>query len=124
MLKAINSILFYVRDLDASEEFYTKLGMQVSRHQDHVLAEVGDFSIQLFDESKVQFRQDSNKPEKGIGAFLYIECDDVDGQFRHIKDMGLNPSSEPTDWPWGKREFAIKDPDGYRLVFFQPIIAL
>ena len=119
MLKAINSILFYVRDLDASAEFYTKLGMSVSRHEDHVLAEVGDFSVQLFDESKVQFKQDSDKPEKGTGVFVYIECDDIDGQFRHMKDEGLNPSSEPTDHPWGKREFAIKDPDGYRLVFYK-----
>jgi len=24
-------------------------------------------------------------------------------------------------WPWGKREFVVKDPDGYKLVFFSPV---
>lgn len=33
--------------------------------------------------------------------------------------MGMKPSSEPRDWPWGRREFVLRDPDGYKLVFFK-----
>lgn len=27
----------------------------------------------------------------------------------------------PRDWPWGNREFVLKDPDGYKLVFWHEL---
>ena len=51
--------------------------------------------------------------------FVYISVDDVDEFYRGLAQKGLKPSSEPRDWPWGNREFVIRDPDGYKLVFFK-----
>ncbi len=33
----------------------------------------------------------------------------------------IKPASAPQDFSWGRREFVIRDPDGYRLVFFQKL---
>jgi hypothetical protein len=32
---------------------------------------------------------------------------------------GMNQTSEPQRRPSGNREFVLRDPDGYKLVFFQ-----
>lgn len=53
--------------------------------------------------------------------FTYVEVDDVDQQFQLLRGAGIETSSEPKDWPWGKREFVVRDPDGYKLVFYSPI---
>jgi uncharacterized glyoxalase superfamily protein PhnB len=56
-----------------------------------------------------------------LGVFTYIETNNVDEQFKLIINNGIKTSGEPKDWPWGKREFAVKDPDGYKIVFYSSI---
>ena len=58
---------------------------------------------------------------KGAGLYLYISVDNVDKFYKKLLSKKLNPSSAPRDWPWGNREFVIRDPDGYKLVFFKRI---
>ena len=52
---------------------------------------------------------------------MYINVDDVDQKFLQLVALGLNPTTKPKDWDWGNREFILKDPDGYKLCFWQPI---
>ncbi len=121
MLKAINQILLYSKDIAASKDFYTKLGFTVSDEaQDHVHFKLGEFTLQCFDESKSSFPSKAPMENKGLGMFIFVEVDDVDATYADLVAKALKPSSEPKDWPWGNREFAIKDPDGYRLVFYKP----
>lgn len=77
----------------------------------------------FLDEQKTPIQNESGKTPKGLGIYTYIEVDDVDADFESIKGKGITPRTEPKDWPWGKREFVVKDPDGYKLVFFSPIKA-
>jgi len=58
---------------------------------------------------------------KGAGLYLYISVDNVDKFYKKLLSKKLKPSSAPRDWPWGNREFVIRDPDGYKLVFFKRI---
>jgi uncharacterized glyoxalase superfamily protein PhnB len=53
--------------------------------------------------------------------FLYFEVENVDSFYKTLKEKDIPTSSEPKSWPWGKREFAVKDPDGYKLIFFAAI---
>jgi len=69
-------------------------------------------------EDKPEFQREAVTEPKGAGLFLYIKVDDVDEFYQGVLAKGLKPSSEPRDWPWGNREFALRDPDGYKLVFF------
>ena len=81
----------------------------------------------MFDNVKLAF-VDENETEikekpgmKGLGIFTYVEVENVDEYYNSIIEKGIRTSSEPKDWPWGKREFAVKDPDGYKLIFFSAI---
>ena len=121
MIKRLHSNLFFVKDIKQTAEFYKKLGFDVSGSEDAARIKIGDFTLAFMDESKVQIDKEAGMEPKGLGVFTYVEIDDVDKQFGLIKENGITPSSEPKDWPWGKREFAVKDPDGYKIIFYSPL---
>lgn len=120
-IKRIHSNLYFVKDLDQSANFYNKLGFDISLLGDAVRIKLGDFTLCFMDESKVQIDKEVGMIPKGIGVFTYVEVDDADEQYRLILEKGIEPSSEPTSFPWGKREFAIKDPDGFKIIFYQTV---
>jgi hypothetical protein len=45
--------------------------------------------------------------------------DDIEDFHRAALANGLRPDGEPERQPSGNREFVLRDPDGYNLVFFQ-----
>lgn len=120
-IKRIHSILYFVSDLERTAEFYEKLGFEVEKSNDAVKVKLGDFTLAFMDESKMQINQEAGINPKGIGVFTYIEVGDINDHYKFVKENGITPSSEPKDWPWGKREFAIKDPDGYKIIFYSLI---
>jgi len=121
MLKRFRSVLFYASDLKKTAEFYKQLGFAVEREEDMVRVKLGDFRLAFVDENKTPIKNESGMKPKGTGVFVYVEVEDVDKYFKSLKEKGVRTSSEPRDWPWGKREFVVKDPDGYKLVFYSPI---
>jgi|SRR5690349_21168600 len=48
---------------------------------------------------------------------VYFWPDDVDGLHAEFKDRGANIIQEPTNQPYGLREFRVQDPDGHILAF-------
>jgi uncharacterized glyoxalase superfamily protein PhnB len=40
---------------------------------------------------------------------------DVDALAKQIKARGGTLTQEPRDQPWGTRDFALVDPDGYKI---------
>lgn len=118
MIKKIHSILFYASDLGKTAEFYRTLGFEVDSANDGVRVILGGMKLAFIDESQTPIKKDAGVQPKGAGVFTYVEVSDVDEYFNHLQKQGIETSSEPRDWPWGKREFAVKDPDGYKLVFF------
>lgn len=118
MIKRIHSNLFYVKSLDKTAQFYSDLGFNVQRNNDNVKVKLGDFTLAFVDENKTPIKNESGLTPKGTGIFTYIEVSDVDKFFEEIESKGIVPRTKPKTWPWGKREFVVKDPDGYKLVFF------
>jgi uncharacterized glyoxalase superfamily protein PhnB len=59
----------------------------------------------------------------GVGMHLQLRVDDIDAFHQHCLDQGaiLSVSGEPVDQPWGWREFALKDPDGYVWSVYQDL---
>jgi len=47
----------------------------------------------------------------------------VDNYYQFVKIKNIH-STEPKTWPWGKREFVVKDPDGYKLVFYSVSVVI
>lgn len=121
MLQELNSILLYVKDVNASKEFYETLGFGISEYDDFGFnAFLGDFAIQCYDQEQVEFKKDFDGVEKGAGVFFSILVENLDDYYNEIVEKGIKPSSMPKDWEWGNREFVVKDPDGYRYVFYSP----
>lgn len=121
-MKSIAGIVAYVKDLSKTAEFYKKLGFTVTDDKEDIFGvRLNWFWIDFHPqdkEDKPEFQKEANLENKGAGQFLYISVDDIDEFYQLIIKKGLKPSSEPRDWPWGNREFIIRDPDGYKLVFF------
>lgn len=120
-IKQFHSNLYFIKDLQRTANYYEDLGFDVLRLGDAIRIKMGDFTLAFMDESQVQIDKESGMEPKGLGVFTYVEVKDVDQQYEFIKSNGVLPSSEPTSFPWGKREFAVKDPDGYKIIFFSKV---
>jgi catechol 2,3-dioxygenase-like lactoylglutathione lyase family enzyme len=99
-------------DLDASEVFYTKLGLRLIVKNEHYLrfeCPTGDstFSVDRVDQAPV--------PEQ---VTVYFESDDVDGDCERLCQLGIEFEHRPTDQPWLWREARLRDPDGHKLCLF------
>ena len=121
MIKRLHSTLMFSKDLAATAKFYEQCGFLVQKADDSVRIIYGDFRLCFMDEAKTTIKANSKGETKGVGVFTYVEVDNVDDHYEVCKQNGLEHMTEPKDWPWGRREFVVKDPDGYRTVFFAPI---
>ena len=58
-------------------------------------------------------------PKPQVGFYVFMG-EDVDGLFARYQAAGVHIERELTDEPWGMREFAIRDCNGYLLRFGSP----
>ncbi len=106
-------------DLGASIEWYRDvMGFVVAREMEHEGQLVGamisaggvQFMLSQDDFAKGRDRQ------KGIGFRLYcVSEQDIDELAATIKARGGTLDQEPTDQPWGARDLAVSDPDGFKI---------
>ncbi|MEN6523328.1 MAG: VOC family protein [Anaerolineaceae bacterium] len=52
---------------------------------------------------------------------VYMEVENVDQFYFHVKSLGIPIRGEIADKPWGQRTFSLTDPDGIKLVFYTVI---
>lgn len=125
MLKKLDSLLLYVNDVANSAKFYRDLGFKIPKQTDTmVIAKLGGFEIHCHDRKTTVFQEESQIEQKGAGIYIYINVEKIDDYYKSLLEKGLKPSSEPKNWQWGNREFVIRDPDGYKLVFYEQISSL
>ena len=60
---------------------------------------------------------------KGAGVVLSFLADTkpIDDLAAEVAGRGVEIAEGPVSRPWNVRDFAVLDPDGYRLVFFTPV---
>ena len=122
MLKELNVMVILVKDTAKTAEFYKTLGFTITEQtKDKVATRLKDFYIDFHDENMVEVNVESGKGPKGLGIYIYVKVEDIDSYYKFLVEKNLSPSSKPKNWSWGNREFAIKDPDGYKIVFYQSI---
>ncbi|MER7754768.1 VOC family protein [Kitasatospora sp. NPDC097643] len=49
---------------------------------------------------------------QGALGGLHFRADDLDAAFQQARAAGADIDQEPTDQPWGTRDFAVRDPSG------------
>lgn len=121
-MNSISGLVLFVKDIDKTIEFYEKLGFNFkTRTADHATAYLNWFWMEFVAEDKAepsvfQGQLDEHRPGN---IFVHISVQDVDEFYEALLAKGLKPAAEPRDFSWGRREFVIRDPDGYKLVFFE-----
>ncbi len=60
---------------------------------------------------------------KGAGMTLSFlaRAETIDDMAARLAASGVEMEEGPVDRPWNTRDIVVLDPDGYRLVFFEPI---
>ena len=53
--------------------------------------------------------------------FVRVMVDGLDEYFRDVSARGAEVIVEPADRDYGLREFAVRTPDGHRLMFAEPV---
>jgi catechol 2,3-dioxygenase-like lactoylglutathione lyase family enzyme len=122
-LNSISGITCYVKDLSHTSDFYEEVGFRRGKEEpDRVTFYVNWFFVTFIAQDReddAELRKEAELPTKGSGLFLYIKVDDVEDFHNAVVSKGMKPASEPQLRPSGNREFVLRDPDGYKLVFFQ-----
>jgi catechol 2,3-dioxygenase-like lactoylglutathione lyase family enzyme len=57
---------------------------------------------------------------KGALNGVHFHSDDLDASFEQVSAAGAEIVQEPTDQPWGTRDFAVRDPSGNLVRIDQP----
>ena len=104
--------VLHVSDVAATASFYRD-----------VLGFAWDFGDETYavvwrDNSAIHFVRDDASP-RGVHLFQWVK--DVDAYYREIVARGADVAKEPTDQPYGIREFDARDINGVRIVFGQDI---
>lgn len=115
-----------VSDLAAAERFYTEaLGLPVARRGERSVAfETGDCTLKIeadFDaETLDAFGLRPPGDERGDGAVIVLEVDDVDDAHERATGADADVLMPPRTASWGRRLFLVRDPDGYVLEVSRP----
>jgi catechol 2,3-dioxygenase-like lactoylglutathione lyase family enzyme len=116
-LNSISGINCSVRDLAKTAEFYEALGFRRGKEEvDRLTFYVNWFFVTFSSEDQAE---DAELANKGAGLSLHVKVDDIEDFYRGVVAKGMKPASEPQKRHGGGREFMLRDPDGYKLVFFE-----
>ena len=113
---ALNLMLFYVKDVKRSKDFYVKkLGFKKTYGDDDYVSVKSPNGITL------GLHNVATKTLKPSNSEYYFRVDDVDGWYDRLRNKGVKFSKRPKDQPWGDRTAYFKDPDGYQLALHGPL---
>lgn len=60
--------------------------------------------------------------QKGVGLRLYcVTAQEIDEVAENVRARGGTLTHEPTDQPWGSRDFGVADPDGFTISIASPL---
>jgi uncharacterized glyoxalase superfamily protein PhnB len=88
----------------------------------HGEVRAGDEAIWLHRVSDVHDLSSPAALPSAVGG-LCVVVDDVDAHCERARAAGAQIDSEPTDQPYGRREYGARDPEGHRWWFGAPIAA-
>ena len=64
----------------------------------------------------------THQSEAALAGALYFNTDDVDGLYQELHTKpAIGEIERPTDRPHGMRELVVEDPNGFLVIFGQPL---
>ncbi len=108
-----------VKDLAASVDFYREsLGFRLD-------FEVPGWAFLSRDQVQVMLGECADAMaahETGDHSyFAYVTVEGIDELYQELAAKGVERVQEPSDRPWGMREFGVRTVDGHRIMFGQRI---
>jgi catechol 2,3-dioxygenase-like lactoylglutathione lyase family enzyme len=121
-VNSISGVSCLVEDLERTAKFYETLGFRLgNREADRLTCYVNWFWVTFMaqgEQGDPEIQREAALPDKGAGSFLHMKVDNIDDFYDEVLAQGMKPEYEPRRMPTGNREFVLRDPDGYKLVFF------
>jgi predicted enzyme related to lactoylglutathione lyase len=121
-VNSISGIHCHVADLEKTADFYGKIGFRRGKEQPgRITFYVNWFFVTFVAQDQVGDAEpkDEAGPQKGAGLLVYLKVDDLDEFYEGVVKSGMKPAGKPQKGSQGGREFMLRDPDGYKLVFFE-----
>lgn len=116
-LSSVSGLTCDVADLDRTVAFYEGLGFRVGkRDATQATCYVNWFWI-TFNAAGAD-APTAPREAAAAGPAVHLKVDDIDQAYQDVLAAGHKPDSEPAGRAGGGKEFALLDPDGYRLVLF------
>jgi len=107
-----------VNDLARSIAFYEGLGFAVGERWEDggkLLGVMLHAGACMYGLTQDDFAKGKDRV-KGVGMRTWISTEqDIDDIAARAKAAGVTLDTEPEDYPWGGRGFAVTDPDGFKL---------
>jgi catechol 2,3-dioxygenase-like lactoylglutathione lyase family enzyme len=69
------------------------------------------------------FAAGAARPADNHTAIIEFRVDDVDGEYKKLREVVNDFVQKPTTMPWGNRSLLFRDPDGNLINFFTPVSA-
>ncbi len=110
-----------VHNVNASLRFYEQvLGLTrrltVPEREPYVFVSLAAGDVEVF----LNQEQSEDKPKAG-GISLYMDVKGLDQLLDRVQQHGIKIEIPLNETFYGMREFAVLDPDGYMLIFAEPV---
>jgi catechol 2,3-dioxygenase-like lactoylglutathione lyase family enzyme len=117
-VQGLRTVVVHVADVNRAAIFYEEtLGLpRVYEHRGRVAVRLGEARL-LLHPSELD-SEDINTARHGR-IELYLEVADVDAAISELRSKGVPVLQEAGDEPWGERDAAVLDPDGYPIYLTQ-----
>lgn len=104
-------------------DFYKEV-LQVETEEDNdfvrLLIDGGNFDI--FSKQGMENMSPGSTIGMGYGGYtIEIEVNDVDKEYERLKEKDISFIKLPLTYPWGRRSFWFRDPDGNIVNFYSDI---
>lgn len=100
--------------LKESKEFYVRLfGCEVVYDSDwFVLLQLGPSELGFMQPGLETQAPIFRSAFSGQGIWITVDVEDVDAEYKRIREMGVALEVALKDEPWGDRHFVVRDPNG------------
>jgi lactoylglutathione lyase len=117
-VQGLRTVVIHVADVSRAAAFYEHaLGLP------RVYENAGRIAVQLGEARLLLHPADLDSTDVTNARHgrteLYLGVPNVDMALDELRDKGVPVLQEPTDEPWGERDAAILDPDGYPVYLTQ-----
>lgn len=110
--KSVSALVYKVVDMDKTVTWYEGLGFRIDKNDGRLaVAYVNWFSIEFH-----LVNETDESPKDGPLVLVSVE---LDAFYEAATKAGYEPEYEPQKTVNGRREFGMRDPNGYLMVFFE-----